>query len=116
VWLRALLIAGVVLSNALVLALTATTLQSSRKHVELLGATQSQNIASAIEQNVVSGAEKIDLALSALADEIGGFDGTGHASPQAMHLLLDRCKERLPEVDGIRLSDERGLVIAGTGL
>ena len=114
--LRVLLLAGLVLFNALVLALTVTTLHSSRKHIELLGATQSQNIVNAIEQNVVFGAEKIDLALSTLADEVAAMDGARNTSRQGIQALLERCKNRLPEVDGIRLSDERGLVIAGTGV
>ena len=68
--LRSLLIAIIVGSNALVAALTGLNLFRSYEEHEARAGVQSQNVAKALDQTLSGSAERIDLALRSITDEL----------------------------------------------
>jgi signal transduction histidine kinase/DNA-binding response OmpR family regulator/HPt (histidine-containing phosphotransfer) domain-containing protein len=114
--LLALLIAAMVAANVMVLALSAHSLYQSRQQYQLRAETLTQNIASAVDQNVSDSIEKIDLALRSVADELERQLAGKGIDEAAMTAFLTRQEQRLPEVEAFRVANAEGLVILGKGL
>ena len=114
--LRSLLIAIIVGSNALVAALTGLNLFRSYEEHEARAGVQSQNVAKALDQTLSGSAERIDLALRSITDELERQLAHGGIQPDAMKAFLSRVEQRLPEVEAIRVCDANGQVILGRGL
>jgi PAS domain S-box-containing protein len=113
---RTLLISGLVGINLLVFALSGYSLVKSRRQYELRAQTLTQNIASAVDQNVSATLQKIDLSLSAVVRDVElQIKGRGLDRP-ATQALLDWYRQHLPEVDGYRLTDDQGRLVLATGL
>ncbi len=68
--LRRLLIFGLVCSNLLVCALCAYALFHDRQQYESRAEMLTQNVASAVDQNVSSSIDRVDLALRAVGAEV----------------------------------------------
>ena len=68
--MRWLLIVGLVCSNFLLVVLSVFSLSQSRQQYELRAVATTQTVASAVDQNLSSSIEKINLALRAVADEL----------------------------------------------
>lgn len=114
--LRVTVIVGLALANLMVWGLSIDTLYRSRQLYEQRAQTQTQNIASAMDQNISGSIDKIDQALQVVTDELEhqlagkGIDDT------AMATLLARHEKRLPEVEAFRVAQADGLVILGRGV
>lgn len=87
---RVTVIVGLALANLMVWGLSIDTLYRSRQLYEQRAQTQTQNIASAMDQNISGNIDKIDQALQVVTDELErqlagkGIDDT------AMNTLLAR--------------------------
>src|SRR3990172_417972 len=103
--LRTLLIASLVCTNILLLAFCGYFLYQSRLQYELTAERLTQNIASAVDQNVSSSVEKIDLALCTVADELERQLAAGKFDEAGLNAFLARHEQRLPEVEAFRVSD-----------
>jgi PAS domain S-box-containing protein len=114
--LRILLISGLVGANAVVLALSGYSLYQSRQQYELRARTATQNIASALDQNVSNSIEKIDLALRTVVDEFEHQLAGKGLDEQAANTFLARHEQRLPELEAFRVADAEGFVIVGKGV
>ena len=111
--LRLLLISGVVLSNLLVMALMAYSLQQIRRATQFRVEVQTQNVANAVDQSVSDSIEKIDLVLQGLVDEVQRqLQGTG-LQRATLSEAMTRYEQRLPEVEYFRVADRQGLIILG---
>ncbi|WP_342620276.1 EAL domain-containing protein [Rhodoferax sp. GW822-FHT02A01] len=106
------LLIGVLLGvNLLAIAASAYWLNQSKLQYVQQAEVQTRNIANAVEHNLASSIDKIDLALQYLVDDmeqqvIGG-------KPVKTALVRDafaRFQERVPEVEGVRISDAQGRV------
>jgi len=111
---RAWLIIALVLSNVVVIAISGYWLQLSRQQHELRARTLTQSTATALDKNVSSSIQAIDLVLGTVADELerqlsqkGGLDENATAA------LLKKYEQRLPEIGAIRVADQIGVVIVG---
>ena len=112
---RKLLILGLASINILVLALSGYSLFKSQQQYELRAQILTQNISSAVDQNVSSTIEKIDVALSSVVELINN-QKVKNIDKQAVNELLDRLVKRMPEVEGIRVINRNGLIILGNGV
>jgi hypothetical protein len=110
------LIASLVCTNILVFAFCAHYLQQNRQQHELRAESLTQNVASALDLNVSSSVEKIDLALRTVADELERRLAEGKFDEAALTAFLARQEQRLPEIEAIRVANADGLVILGKGL
>ena len=90
----------------------ATSHEQYRARAELL----SQNLAAAVAGRLSSDVEKFDLALTTIVDLLerqlasGGLD-----TPSASALIAAQVR-RHPELDGIRVTDRRGVTVIGSSL
>jgi signal transduction histidine kinase/DNA-binding response OmpR family regulator/HPt (histidine-containing phosphotransfer) domain-containing protein len=114
--LLVLLITAMVAANVMVLALSAHSLYQSRQQYQLRAEMLTQNVASAVDQNVSNSIEKIDLALRTVADELERQLAGNGIDEAAMTVFLTRQEQRLPEVEAFRVANVEGLVILGKGL
>ncbi|MDP3537608.1 MAG: ATP-binding protein [Azonexus sp.] len=114
--LRATLIAGLLGCNLLVIALSGYSLHLSRGQYVLRAETLTQNITSALDQNLSSSIEKIDLALRTVGDELEEQLAGKGFNEQEMADFLARHEQRLPEVEAFRVANAEGRVILGKGL
>ncbi|WP_295958457.1 diguanylate cyclase [Rhodoferax sp.] len=114
--LRFGLVVGLVCANLLALVLSGDLLYRSRQHAEQRAETQTQNIASALDQAVSSDIEKVDLSLHAVADELERQLADKGMNEIAMQAFLLRLEQRLPQVEAVRVARADGLVVLGRGL
>jgi len=114
--LRIWLIASLACLNLLAIVFVSVSLQQSREQYVKRAESLTQNVANGLDQNISSLIDKIDLSLRAIIDELEqqlagqGFD------EKMINAMLMRHQERLPEVEGIRVANEDGLVIFGRGV
>jgi len=111
--LRALLIGGLLVANALVIALSAQSLYQSRELYILHAEATTQNISGALAQNITGSIEKIDLTLHTVADELERQIATTGLDEEATNVFLMRQAERLPEIRALRVVTAEGLLIRG---
>ncbi|MDD5247451.1 MAG: PAS domain S-box protein [Rhodocyclaceae bacterium] len=114
--LRTLLLSGLVGANILVFALAGVSLHQSRQQYEQRAQILTQNIARALDQDLSSSIEKIDLGLRAVSDELERELAHKAVDEPRMQAFLARYEQRLPEVEAFRVANAAGLVILGKGL
>jgi diguanylate cyclase (GGDEF)-like protein/PAS domain S-box-containing protein len=114
--LRRFLVIGLACLNLLVFILAGDSLYHSRLLYERRAEALTQSIAGAVDQNVSSSIEKIDLALRTVADELERQLAGKGIDEVAMAAFLAKQEERLPEVEAFRVANADGLVILGKGL
>ncbi len=110
---RLLIVAGCVLANIVLVALAVFFLIQSRGQYEQRAEARSRTLALAIDQSVTDSVRRIDLGLAAVADELERQLAAGRLDGAAVGRLLARHEGRLAEVEGIRVTDAEGRVIAG---
>ncbi|PKO34540.1 MAG: hypothetical protein CVU34_07235 [Betaproteobacteria bacterium HGW-Betaproteobacteria-7] len=114
---RSLLLLGLLAANLLVLALVAYSLTESRQNHERRADLLTQNIVGALELNLSNSVARIDIALSAVVDELERQLAVGgRVDGQAMQAVLERHAQRLPEVEAFRIADAEGRVFLGPGV
>lgn len=114
---RLLLLAGLLASNLLVVALVGYSLGESRQNYERRADLLTANMAAALELNLVNAVDRIDIALHAIVDELERqLASRGQIDALAMRAVLERHARRLPEVEAIRVADAEGLVFLGPGV
>ncbi|HEY6898128.1 MAG TPA: EAL domain-containing protein [Rhodocyclaceae bacterium] len=113
---RRLIVAGFTLGSLLVCGLAAYSLNNSSQDRLHQATVETQNIALVVDQAVSFSLRRIDLVLHTTADELERQQRAGGVRPKEMNAFLDRLQQRLPEVDGIRITDARGVVILGPGV
>ena len=103
--------------NLLAVVASRHWLNQSRLQYVQRAESHTRNIASAVERNVSSSVSKIDFALEDLVDTVERqlFKGRG-LDVLAARAILANFEQRLPEVEGLRLADETGMVLLRTGV
>ena len=110
---RTLLLLALIGANLLVVASSAYSLVRSRQHYERQAELSTQNIASALDQNISASIQKIDLMLRAVDDELEREMVGGGIDDDRMNAFMARQMRRLPEIEALRASQSDGLVILG---
>ncbi len=110
---RMLLISALIVTNIVVFTLAVYSLYHSRRQYELRANTLTQNIASAVDQNVSNSIEKIDLALHTVAGELERQLAAQGIDEQATDAFLARHAQRLPEIVAFRAANADGVLILG---
>jgi signal transduction histidine kinase len=109
-WLVATLI------NVVVVGLAAFELHGSlmqhRARVETLG----DNLTRVLEENLAGSFDKINLALLGIVEEFGRQQAAGGVEREALDDFIGRLHYRVPELDGIRVTDAAGTIQYGMGV
>jgi signal transduction histidine kinase/ActR/RegA family two-component response regulator len=106
--------AGVVLVNLFVYVLVGLSLYQVRQQYERQTALSTQNLAQSLEISVSGIIDKIDIALFAVVNEAERELATGGVDGKTLTAYATRQHRQLPELDGIRVTDEAGNVKYGT--
>lgn len=114
--LRTFLLVGLVLTNLLVLVLSAESLHRSRAHHEQLARSLTHNVTGALDLNVSKSIEKLDLALLSVVEELERQLAAQGIDEPTANAFLARQAQRLPEAEAFRVSQADGRVILGKGL
>jgi diguanylate cyclase (GGDEF)-like protein/PAS domain S-box-containing protein len=115
--IQGLLLAVLLGVNLLAVAASAYWLQQSQRHYIQRAESHTRNIASAIGRNLEASISKIDFALEHLVDEVEQPLDQGKAlDAQSVAATFETFRERLPEIEGLRLSDERGNMLLSNGI
>ena len=114
--LRSWLLLAIASANLLVIGLTANSLFQSRQLYIQRAETLTLNVASAVDLSLSGTIGKIDLALSAVGDELEAELARGGLDPALANAFMVRQEKRMPEVEGFRASDPHGSVILGNGI
>lgn len=110
------LAAGIFLANLLVVALLSISLRQSRIQYEERAIISTGNLSHVLEQNLKGTIEKIDLALFDIENEAEQqLAGNGIIAGE-LNSHISEMAARIPELDGLQMTNSRGDVIIGTGL
>ncbi|MRS01957.1 PAS domain S-box protein [bacterium] len=107
------LVGIVVLLNLLVISLMASSLYENRVLNEERAAITTQNLSQVLEQNIGNSISKLDVILLATVDEIEKQLDAGGIQTNKLNSFLARNCSRLPELDGLRVANERGEIAYG---
>jgi two-component system, cell cycle sensor histidine kinase and response regulator CckA len=110
-----LLVRGVILLNIFVAAMVGLTLYQSRAEADARAEVSTATLAQVVEQNIADAINKIDLALRTTSDEIRRQAESGGMRTDGLDSYLAKLTARLPEVQGVRITDTEGVVQYGYG-
>ncbi len=113
--IRLLLILGLVGINLLMFTLSGYWLFQSRGKYELRAQTLTQTIAGAVDLNVSKTIEKVRLAMDTMVEKVEAEIGKGLDKP-AVNDFLTRYLPRIPEIEGLRVTNRDGLIILGNDI
>jgi hypothetical protein len=111
-----LLAAGVLLINLFVLGLAGLSLFQDRRQYEERARITSRNLANVLEQYIVGTIQKADLTLLAVGDEFERLAVGGGNKREALNAFIARHHARIPELDGLRMTNAEGIVTYGIGV
>ena len=115
--IRALLVAALAGLNLLALGASVYWLQQSRLQSIQRAESQTRSIASAVERNLSASVSKIDFALTHLVGDVEQQIAKGRTVDAAsVQGMFDSFRAQMPEIEGLRLSDAKGLVWLGSGV
>jgi signal transduction histidine kinase len=108
------LAAGLLAVNLFVVALAALSLYHSRQLYKERLAVQTQNLSQALELTVEGIIDKSDVALQGVVDEAEKEIAGGGPEEQAINAFIARQYSRVPELNGLRVTNTQGEVAYGT--
>jgi hypothetical protein len=104
------------LVNLFVYLLVGRSIYHSMSQYEHQAALSTQNLARALELNVLGALDKADVSLTAVVHEAQRQLAIGAIDEENVNAYLARRLTQLPQLDGLRLADEAGNVRCGTDL
>ncbi len=110
------LLAGILLINLMMLLMGLGALHLGQERAREVTEAHGKNLATLLDSNLSNIAQRIDLALLTIADEL---EKPAHGRPlndQEIEELLDRQAKRLPEIEAIRIINAQGFLRWGKGL
>ncbi len=106
---------GVIVINIVVASLSGVSLLKSldleTQQIEL----QTRNLAEAADGEISSIFEKVDVAINNVVDELENMKNGGNFSVERANAFISRQMRRIPEVEGIRVTNAQGDVYLGPG-
>ena len=110
------LLVGLILGNAFVLSVAGLWQYQSREGYEERTRVVTQNIATALNQNISRNVNAIDLGIRTVVDELERQLASGVINEKEVTAFLTRYENRLPAVEAFRIAQADGTVILGKGV
>jgi signal transduction histidine kinase len=104
----ALLAAGVLLLDLLVVTLVVLSLYLSRNQYATLATVATQNLAQVLEHDIAAAIDKIDLALLAERDEVARQIAGGGIDGEALRVFVAQQLARQPDMEYLRFANAQG--------
>jgi signal transduction histidine kinase len=114
--LLALLGAGILLLNLLVISLATLSLKFSHAQYESRAIVATQNLAQVLEHDIAAAIDKVDLALLAEINEIARQIAHGGIDGQALNAFIGQWLTQQPDLESLRFANAQGGVAYGTGV
>jgi PAS domain S-box-containing protein len=114
--LRWLLVMALVSVNMLVCLIAANSLYGGKQLHEKAAEHLTQNIANALDLNVSTDVQIVDLALRSVVDELQHQLSERGIREAPANTFLGALEQRLPQVEAIRVARADGVVILGKGV
>ncbi|QVL48848.1 MAG: response regulator [Thiocapsa sp.] len=114
--IRGWLVVGVLLLNAILLAVTGQHMQSSRERTLNDVRNMTTNLSVLIEGNLADTARRFDLALASIVDSLERMQRNRDWRDEEIEALLESHNRRHPEAAAFRLTDAKGDVLWGKGV
>ena len=114
--LMARTVALVLVVNLFVIALGVVTLYQSRDQYLRSAGTQGHNLTQTLVFSISGVFDAADVALLSVADEVERQVRQGRIAPDALNRFIIAQHTRLPALDSIRMADEKGNILYGTGV
>jgi diguanylate cyclase (GGDEF)-like protein/PAS domain S-box-containing protein len=107
----------IVLITTLFVSLTGLILAEKKRSIEKSVEILTSNFVSAVDQQVTASIDKTDLVILALEDEIESeLAAQGRIDAKLVNAWMTRQVQRIPELEGLRVTDANGTVIVATGV
>lgn len=107
-------VATAALANLFVAGLVAVSLYASYQQYHERAAVTSRNTNRLVAQGIAGEIDRIDLGLRAVIDEYARLGAAKRIDAPALTAFLRRQQERLPMMDGLRMTDAQGNVVFGS--
>lgn len=108
--------AAVILVNLFVIALAGLSLRQGWLQHKEQAVVTAQNLSQVLERYIGGVIAKIDVTLLVISDEVEKQVAAGGIKKHELDRSIARQHARLPELDGLRMSDAQGNIICGTGV
>ena len=108
------LIIGIVLVNLAVVALSGISAYQSRFQYEERAAITTQNLSQVLEEYIKGIIDKTDVSLLSVVDESEKQLKIGKINRQTINACIKRQLGRLPELEGLIMTDANGNTVYGT--
>ena len=106
----------VVCVNLFVVFLAVSSLRQSWIQYQERAETTTRNLSRVLDEEIGGDIEKIDVTLLAAGEEVTRQIGSGGIDAKQLNAYLSRQQQRLPEIHSLRVTNERGTVVYGTGV
>ena len=113
--LRALLWLVALLAPLMLFALAAYALRQSHAQFEQRAELLTQNLTEALEHSLSAHVEKIDMGLNSIVDNLESQLAGGALNLPAVAAQIRSQAAHRPELEGLRVTDQRGFAIVGKG-
>lgn len=108
------LVAAAIGLNLLIFAFTAVTMNRARQAADLQARQWTQNLALALEKELEGIIKASDLVLLSVIDEVRRQKTAGIVDHAQLNDHVEPLRQRLPYIDGLRLTDADGILRFGT--
>ncbi len=105
---------GVLLINFFILALAGISIRQSLLQQEEQATITAQNLSQVLDEYINGVITKIDASLLAVVDETEHQLAVGRIDSRTLNAYIVKQRLRIPEIDGLRMTDAWGDVVYGT--
>ncbi|TSK08048.1 MAG: response regulator [Geobacter sp.] len=102
--------------NLFVIVLGAVTLRQSRDQYLRSAEIQGRNLTQTLVYSTSGVFDAADIALLSVVDEVERQNRQGGISPDTLNAFIIAKHTRLPALDSIRMADDKGTILYGTGV
>ena len=110
------LVTVILLINLLVAGLVTLWLYESHKEYDERARITTRNLSQILEQSIEGTLAKFDLLLGTTAEEVEKRLANGQIDGPALNTYLEHSRAHLPEASGLRVANEKGDILYGTGV
>ncbi len=110
------LVLVVLLLNLFIAGFVALSLDQSRRQYQEQAVASGASLSHVLERDVAGTLARIDLALLSVADEYQRRQRARDTDGAGFNRFIIRLRERMPEIDALRLTDARGTVVHGSDM
>jgi PAS domain S-box-containing protein len=110
------LIVSFVVFNCLLVSFALMTLGINYVRSEREARVVTRNISQVLDQSLTGAIREVDLGLLAVKNEFEANRRLRRFDIETMNAYIERQRQYLPQLDSLRIADERGLICLGTGV